>query len=45
MKTDPAYAKDVQARMKTMSPADLIAMSQQMARPMNQDRGWRIRRS
>lgn len=37
-KTDPAYAASVQERMKKMSPAELMAMSQAMNRPMNQDK-------
>ncbi|HEV7716327.1 MAG TPA: hypothetical protein VGO53_12065, partial [Steroidobacteraceae bacterium] len=35
---DPAYAKEVQERMKKMSPAELMAMSQKMSKPMNQDK-------
>lgn len=38
MSTDPAYAAQVQERMKKMSPAELIAMSQKMNKPMQQDK-------
>jgi hypothetical protein len=37
MKTDPAYAQQVQERMRKMSPAEIMAMSQKMNRPMTQD--------
>jgi hypothetical protein len=37
MQSDPAYAKEVQARMKSMSPEQLMAMSKAMAQPMNQN--------
>jgi hypothetical protein len=37
MQRDPAYAQQVQARMRSMSPQQLMALSQQMSRPMNQD--------
>src|SRR5262245_62397195 len=38
MQKDPAYAKEIQERMKTMSPQEIMAMSRQMAQPMNADR-------
>jgi hypothetical protein len=38
MQSDPAYREQVQARMQKMSPAELIAMSQQMNKPMQQDK-------
>jgi hypothetical protein len=38
MSTDPAYAAQVQERMKKMSPAELMAMSQKMNKPMQQDK-------
>src|SRR5690606_32877090 len=34
---DPAYAREIQERMKQMSPAELMEMSKKMAQPMNQD--------
>ena len=37
MQNDPAYAKEVQARMKSMSPEQLMAMSKAMSQPMNQN--------
>lgn len=37
MQSDPAYAKEVQARMKSMSPEQLMAMSKAMSQPMNQN--------
>lgn len=37
MQSDPAYAQQMQERMKKMSPQELMAMSQQMSQPMNQD--------
>lgn len=37
MQRDPAYAQQVQARMRSMSPQELMAMSQKMNRPMNRD--------
>ena len=36
MHSDPAYAQQVQARMKSMSPDQLMAMSRAMAQPMNE---------
>jgi hypothetical protein len=38
MQSDPAYRAQVQARMQKMSPAELMAMSQQMNKPMQQDK-------
>lgn len=38
LQRDPAYAQQVQARMRSMSPQDLQALSQRMSQPMNQDR-------
>jgi hypothetical protein len=38
MSTDKAYAAQVQERMKKMSPAELMAMSQKMNKPMQQDK-------
>jgi hypothetical protein len=37
MQNDPAYAKEVQVRMKSMSPEQLMAMSKAMSQPMNQN--------
>jgi hypothetical protein len=37
MQRDPAYAAEVQARVKAMTPAQMMAMSQKMAQPMNRD--------
>ena len=37
MQSDPAYAQAVQARMKSMSPEQVMAMSRAMAQPMNQN--------
>lgn len=37
MQRDPAYAKEVQDRMRQMSPQELMAMSQQMNAPLNAD--------
>jgi hypothetical protein len=37
MQSDPAYAQSVQARMKSMTPEQLMAMSRAMAQPMNQN--------
>jgi hypothetical protein len=37
MQSDPAYAQQVQARMKSMSPDQLMAMSRAMAQPMNEN--------
>ncbi len=37
MQSDPAYAQQMQSRMRSMSPQQLMALSQQMVRPMNQD--------
>ena len=37
MQRDPAYAAQMQAKLKSMSPAELMAMSQQMNAPMNRD--------
>ena len=36
MRSDPAYAKEVQARMQSMTPDQIIAMSKAMSQPMNQ---------
>jgi len=38
MQRDPAYAREVQARMQQLSPQEAMAMAQKMAQPMNQDR-------
>jgi hypothetical protein len=35
MHSDPAYAQQVQARLKSMSPEQMMAMSRAMAQPMN----------
>jgi hypothetical protein len=40
MQSDPAYAKEVQDRMRKMSPQELMAMSQKMAQPLNQDKRY-----
>lgn len=37
MQTDPAYAQQVQERMRRMTPAEQMAMAQRMAQPQNQD--------
>ena len=37
MQRDPAYAKEVQDRMRQMSPQELMAMSQKMNAPLNAD--------
>jgi hypothetical protein len=37
MQSDPTYAQQVQARMKSMSPDQLMAMSRAMAQPMNEN--------
>jgi hypothetical protein len=37
MQKDPAYAKEVQERMRRMSPQEMVAMSQRMSQPLNQD--------
>ncbi|HEY0817978.1 MAG TPA: hypothetical protein VGD46_04315 [Rhizobacter sp.] len=37
MQRDPAYAQEVQARMRQMSPQELMALSQQMNAPLNAD--------
>jgi hypothetical protein len=40
MQSDPAYAKEVQDRMRKMSPQELMAMSQKMSQPLNQDKRY-----
>ena len=35
MQSDPAYAQQVQARMKSMSPDQMMALSRAMSQPMN----------
>ncbi len=37
MQRDPAYAKEVQERMRQMSPQELMALSQKMNAPLNAD--------
>ncbi|HTP73516.1 MAG TPA: hypothetical protein VML58_14955 [Burkholderiaceae bacterium] len=37
MQSDPAYAKEVQARMRAMPPDQIMAMSKAMSQPMNQN--------
>jgi hypothetical protein len=37
LQRDPAYAQEVQARMRQMSPQELMALSQQMNAPLNAD--------
>jgi len=37
MHSDPAYARQVQARMRSMTPDQIIAMSKAMSQPMNQN--------
>ncbi len=37
MQRDPAYAQQVQERMRKMSPQELMAMSQKMNQPLNQE--------
>jgi hypothetical protein len=41
LQRDPAYAQQVQERLKTMSPQELMAMSQKMNQPLNQDKRYR----
>lgn len=38
MQTDPAYAQQIQARMQKMSPQEMIAFSQQMNQPLQNNR-------
>lgn len=38
MQRDPAYAQQVQERMRKMSPQELMAMSQKMNQPLNHDK-------
>ena len=38
MQSDPAYAQQMQERMRRMSPQEIMAMSQQIAHPMNRDK-------
>ena len=40
MQRDPAYAAQVQERMRKMSPQEMIAMSQRMSQPLNQDKRY-----
>ena len=37
MQSDPAYAKEVQTRMRSMTPDQMMAMSKAMSQPMNQN--------
>lgn len=37
MQSDPAYAQQVQDRMRRMTPAEQMAMAQRMSQPMNND--------
>lgn len=37
MQTDPAYAQQVQERMRRMTPAEQMALAQRMSQPLNQD--------
>lgn len=37
MQTDPAYAQQVQDRMRRMTPAEQMAMAQRMSQPLNND--------
>jgi hypothetical protein len=37
MQADPAYAQQVQERMRRMTPAEQIAMAQRMAQPLDSD--------
>lgn len=37
LQRDPAYAQQVQARLRTLSPQEAMALSQRMAMPMNRD--------
>lgn len=37
MQRDPAYAQQVQARLRKLSPQEMVALSQRLSRPMNQD--------
>lgn len=41
MQRDPAYAQEVQDRMRKMSPQELMAMSQKMNAPLNADPRFR----
>lgn len=38
LQTDPAYAQQVQDRMRRMTPAEQMAMAQRMSQPLNNDR-------
>jgi len=38
MQRDPAYARQVQERMRQMSPQEMMALSQKMSQPMNHDK-------
>jgi hypothetical protein len=40
MQRDPAYAQQVQERMRKMSPQELMALSQKMNQPLNQDKRY-----
>jgi len=40
MQSDPAYAKEVQDRMRKMSPQELMVMSQKMSQPLNQGKRY-----
>ncbi|MGY4830945.1 hypothetical protein ACVNIS_20400 [Sphaerotilaceae bacterium SBD11-9] len=40
MQSDPAYAQQVQERMRKMSPQELMALSQKMNQPLNQDKRY-----
>lgn len=37
MQADPAYAQQVQERIRRMTPAEQVAMAQRVAQPLNQD--------
>lgn len=37
LQRDPAYAQQVQERMRSLSPQEMAALSQRMSQPMNQD--------
>jgi hypothetical protein len=41
MQRDPNYAKEVQARISQMSPQQVVALSQQMTRPLNNDKRYK----
>jgi hypothetical protein len=41
MQRDPAYAQHMQERLRKLSPAEAMALSQRMSQPLNQDKRYR----